>query len=67
MNRIKFSLIGIKSVFAIWGMLLLSIATTNAADPLTSDQKKVFEELIRDYLIKNPDIILKSMEKLRER
>lgn len=67
MNRIKFSLIGIKSVFAIWGMLLLPIATTNAADPLTSGQKKVFEELIRDYLIKNPDIILKSMEKLRER
>lgn len=67
MNRIKLSLISMRSVCAVWGILLLSISTTYAADPLTSDQKKVFEEVIRDYLIKNPDIILKSMEKLRER
>tara|TARA_B100000676_G_C17981265_1_gene789147 strand:+ start:625 stop:1323 length:699 start_codon:yes stop_codon:yes gene_type:complete len=38
-----------------------------AAEPLSSEQKKAFEKVIRDYLLANPQVILESMEKLRER
>jgi protein-disulfide isomerase len=67
MDRIKSHLILAGSVFAVCGMFLLPAAPTNAADPLTPDQKKAFEKVIRDYLLNKPEIILESMEKLRDR
>lgn len=47
---------------------LLGVAPLPAAsEPISPDQKKAFEQIIRDYLLEHPEIILESMEKLRER
>ena len=37
-----------------------------AADSVTADQRKVFEGVIRDYLLKEPIIIRQAIDKLRE-
>jgi len=66
-NRIKSHLIHAGSIFAVCAIFLLPVAPVNAADPMTVEQKKAFEKVIRDYLLNNPEIILESMEKLRER
>ena len=37
-----------------------------AAASVTADQRKVFEGVIRDYLLKEPIIIRQAIDKLRE-
>jgi len=39
----------------------------SAADPVSPDQKKVFEDVIRDYLLKNPEIIAEAIEALQKK
>ena len=51
MDRIKSNLILAGSVFAVCGMFLLPTEATNAADPLTGEQKKEFEKILSVELI----------------
>lgn len=51
----------------IVGALVAIAALPALGETVTPDQKKAFEKIIRDYLLKHPEIILETMEKLRER
>jgi len=55
------------AVLSICGASLLSSAQPNAAEPLSGAQTKAVETIVRDYLLNHPEIILQSMEKLREK
>jgi protein-disulfide isomerase len=51
---------------ALTAIVLLS-APAYAADALTPYQKRAFEDVIRDYLLKNPEILGESMEALHRK
>ncbi|MGB0631985.1 MAG: DsbA family protein [Alphaproteobacteria bacterium] len=42
-------------------------AQTADAAPISTDQKKAFESIVRDYILENPEIITQAIERLREK
>ncbi len=47
--------------------LLLSLAPARAAEDLTARQKQQVEELLRELLIKNPEILVEALEEYQRR
>ena len=50
---------------AIFLCVLVTAITAKTDQPLTPDQKKAVETLIRDYLLENPEIIGEAIEALQ--
>ncbi len=51
-----------------WLVPALAVAAMPAlADPLTADQKQAVEQVIHDYLIKNPDVMIEALKIAREK
>jgi protein-disulfide isomerase len=44
-----------------------NLAAASAHDGLTPEERQVFEDVIREYLLNNPDVILEVLSILRER
>ena len=47
--------------------LLLAVAPARAAEDLTARQKQQVEELLRELLIKNPEILVEALEEYQRR
>lgn len=47
--------------------LALTVAAPALAEPLTPEQKAEVEKTIREYLLRNPEVILEAMEELEAR
>lgn len=47
--------------------LLLAIPTVAAAQGLSPEQKKQVEEIVRQYLLKNPEVMIEAINNLRTR
>ena len=60
MQRCSFIFIALTSI------VLLS-SPAYAADAMTPGQKRAFEDVIRDYLLKNPEILGEAMEALQQK
>ena len=43
---------------------VLALAPARAADPLTSDQVQQVEKVIRDYLLRHPEVLVEAMQSL---
>ncbi|MEE2933893.1 MAG: DsbA family protein [Pseudomonadota bacterium] len=61
----RFSIISAYALFISGIFLFFSFSTK--AEPFTPSQKKAIEQIIQNYLLNKPELIVKSMEKLRER
>jgi protein-disulfide isomerase len=48
------------------GLLLGTALPVRSADSLTDDEKRAFEEMIHDYIMAHPDVILESVKTYRE-
>ncbi len=55
------------SVSALVLSLLLLPAQAQSAEPLNDDEKRQFEEMIHDYLMENPEVMLQSIQAYREK
>ena len=44
-----------------------AIAQTAASDAISAEQKKVFEGIVREYILENPEIISKAIQRLQEK
>jgi protein-disulfide isomerase len=54
-------------IFIALTSMLLMMSPAYADDALTTGQKRAFEDVIRDYLLKNPEIIGEAMEALQRK
>ena len=64
-NMKRFSIISAYALFISEIFLFFSFSTK--AEPFTLSQKKAIERIIQNYLLDKPELIVQSMEKLRER
>jgi protein-disulfide isomerase len=52
---------------ALAALILAGPSTTAAAQEFSSDQEQAIREVVRDYLLENPEIIMESIQILRQR
>ncbi len=66
---VRHSVIGFASTAAAAAIMALfsAGAAEPARAPLTSEQEKAVEDIVREYLTSNPEIIVEAIEKLRQK
>ena len=64
-NMKRFSTISAYALFI--SMIFLFFSFSTRAEPFTPSQEKAIERIIQNYLLGKPELIVQSMEKLRER
>jgi protein-disulfide isomerase len=53
--------------FAIFLLACSAMAATALADAVTPAQKKAFEQIIHDYLVNNPDVVVEALKSAKAR
>lgn len=61
------TLAGFTRVIAACLMLTFAFPALSAGDALTPEQKNAVEQVVKDYIDKNPEILLDAIRKLRDR
>jgi protein-disulfide isomerase len=62
-----FAMIRLLAALAIAAAFGLGPPTARAAEPLKPDQVEQFERVIRDYLLRKPEVLLEAMKALEDR
>ncbi|HBR69954.1 MAG TPA: thioredoxin [Rhodospirillaceae bacterium] len=68
MNKFNFKTISMFAALAVTGALVIasSIDKTQAAEEITEGQKAEIKKMIEDYLMENPQVIMKSVEEYQK-
>ncbi len=65
LTKNKFSMLAVLSILIV-GMTLFSPLTAEAKEPLSNEQREEIEGVIYDYLMANPEVLIKAIDTMRE-
>lgn len=66
--KIAHGVIGLCGIIIVTGSLFVStLSQAQAADSLTAEERRTFEEMIHDYIMDHPEVVLQSVEAYRNR